>query len=404
MITASHRRIYSHLCALVLALWAHLSQAGPREQALQIHNRIAGIPPSEAVLGDMASAIAAGRVADAVRTAMDNEAFYSVTLKNLATPWTNRDRTLFAPLNDYSATFIGLVRDQLDFRSLLYGDLLYTSNASGLPAYSSANNLHYEAIETRGISLKDTLVRQRQSSLTGLPSEAVSGVITSRAAARAFFYAGTNRAMLRYTLINHLCRDLEQVHDTSLAPDFIRQDVSRSPGGDSRVFLNNCMGCHNGMDPLAKAYAYYDYRYDSNSDPEGNNGHIHYNSAGMLDAISNSRVTQKNLINANTFRYGHHTRDDSWHNYWRQGINQHMGWDTSLPASGSGASSMNRELAHSQAFAQCQVEKVFTNVCLRQPGDSNDRAQVKLIVEDFAATGYDLKQVFIRTADYCKGE
>ena len=47
--------------------------------------------------------------------------------------------------------------------------------------------------------------------------------------------------------------------DTSLPPDRIRQDVSRSPGGDSRIFLNNCIGCHSGMDPFAQAFAYYDY-------------------------------------------------------------------------------------------------------------------------------------------------
>ena len=42
-------------------------------------------------------------------------------------------------------------------------------------------------------------------------------------------------------------------------PDRIRQDVSRSPGGDSRVFLNSCIGCHSGMDPMAQAFAYYNF-------------------------------------------------------------------------------------------------------------------------------------------------
>ena len=65
--------------------------------------------------------------------------------------------------------------------------------------------------------------------------------------------------MFRFTLMNHMCMDMEQVHDTSIAPDRIRQDVSRSPGGDSRVFLNNCIGCHAGMDPLAQAFAYYNF-------------------------------------------------------------------------------------------------------------------------------------------------
>ena len=61
--------------------------------------------------------------------------------------------------------------------------------------------------------------------------------------------------MFRFTMVNHFCKDMEQLHDPRLSPDRIRQDVSRSPGGDSRLFLNNCIGCHNGMDPLAGAYA-----------------------------------------------------------------------------------------------------------------------------------------------------
>ena len=103
------------------------------------------------------------------------------------------------------------------------------------------------------------LTRTTQSGASGLPANATAGVMTTRAAAEAFFIAGTNRAMFRFTLMNHMCRDMEQVQDTTRPPDRIRQDVSRSPGGDSRVFLNNCIGCHSGMDPMAQAFAYYDW-------------------------------------------------------------------------------------------------------------------------------------------------
>jgi hypothetical protein len=389
---------------IALAFAAAMAQAGPREQALQIHNRVAGVPPTEAVLQSMAARIQVDDIAGAVNIAMENEAFYSVTLKNLATPWTNRDRTVFAPLNDYTATIIGLVRDDADFRTALYDDVIYTSTSPGLPGYSNNSNAHYEAAEAQGVSLKNTLVRRSQSTVNNLPADATSGVITSRAAAKAFFIAGTNRAMFRFTLLNHLCRDLEQVHDTSLTPDFIRQDVSRSPGGDSRVFLNNCIGCHNGMDPMAKAYAYYDFEFDVDADPEGANGSIHYNTDGTLDPDTNSRVEKKYRINANTFKYGYVTTNDEWQNYWRSGINKFLGWDESLLGQGSGAKSMNRELAHSQAFAHCQVEKVFQNVCLRKPGDATDRSKIDEFTRSFATSGYRLKQVFIDTASYCKGE
>lgn len=396
------RKLHWGFAALMLL--AFDSHAGTREQALQIHNRIAGVPPSEAVLLDMSSRIAANDVAAAVDVAMENEAFYSVTLKNMATPWTNREQTVFAPLNDYTATIIGIVRDDVDFRTALYGNILYTSNASGLPAYSDSNNNHYQQAQDQGISLKDTLVQRVQSDVTKLPAEATSGVITSRAAARAFFIDGTNRAMFRFTLMNHLCRDLEQVHDVTRVPDFIRQDVSRSPGGDSRVFLNNCMGCHSGMDPMAKAYAYYDFEYPVDSPDEGA---INYNENGTTDPVTLSRVEKKYLQNSTTFKPGYVTTNDDWLNYWREGINMHLGWGWNSPTltgSGTGASSMNQELAHTKAFAMCQVEKVFHNVCLRKPGSTTDLDKIEEFTNNFASSGYQLKQVFRDTADYCKGE
>jgi len=389
----------------LLGLIALASSAfgGPREQALQIHNRVAGVPPTEAVLVQMAQQIEANNVSGAVDIAMNNEAFYGVTLKTLATPWTNREQTVFAPLNDYVATVIGMVRDDKDFRTLLYGDILYTSNAGGLPSYSNSNNDHYAQAEAQAVSLKDTLVERQQSQVTGLPAEAVSGVITSRAAARAFFIDGTNRAMFRFTLINHLCRDLEQVHDVTRVPDFIRQDVSRSPGGDSRVFLNNCMGCHAGMDPMAKAYAYYDFEYPTDTPDAGS---IHYNDAGTLDPITSSRVEKKYLQNSNTFKAGFITDNDEWHNYWRKGINSHLGWNwrSNLQGEGVGASSMNQELAHTKAFASCQVEKVFENVCLRTPASDTDLTKIEEFTSSFADSGFKLKQVFRDTANYCKGD
>ena len=396
------------VCVSVCLLGA-TAQAGSREQALQIHKRVAGVPPSETVLLQMAAHLDAGQKTQAVELALSNEAFYAVTLKNMATPWTNREQTVFAPLNDYSATVIGLVRDNADFRTLLFDDVTYIANPNlGLPAYSNSNNNHYQAIEDQGIELKDPtkFVAVKQSTLNGLPTEATSGVITSRAAAKAFFVAGTNRAMFRYTLINHLCRDLEQVHDITRVPDFIRQDVSRSPGGDSRVFLNGCIGCHNGMDPLAKAYAYYDYKYDSASDPDALSGAIHYNAVGGADAATGSRVEKKYLLNSSTFPYGYVTANDDWQNYWREGINSSLGWNSTPLGSGkgSGAKSMGMELAYSKAFASCQVEKVFKHVCLRKPADKADRAKIDSVTANFVTSGYQLKQVFIDTADYCKGE
>ncbi len=372
------------------------------DQAKRIHDRIAGVPPDAGTLTAMAAAIDAGDPEAAAWTALNAPAFYDVTLVNMATPWTNEDHDVFEPLNDYTATFVGLVRDGADIRTLLTTNVLYVGDAAlGLPPYATDNNDHYEALQRAPVSLRDALVAVDQTTLSGLPAEAVSGVITSRAAARAFFIDGTNRAMLRFTMINHLCRDLEQMKDTTRPPDRIRQDVSRSPGGDSRIFLNNCIGCHAGMDPLAQAFAYYDFEHDGVAEDAGR---LAWNAPGQLDPDTGSRVQGKYHINTGNFPSGYSTPDDHWDNYWREGPNALLGWDESLPGSGQGARSMAMELSHSEAFASCQVTRVFRTVCLREPSDADDRSQIETMRSHLEASGYDLRTSFVDAAVHCMGD
>jgi len=384
------------VAALIIAtcgLLTNVAHADSRDQAKRIHDRLAGVMPDETVLGFMADDIDDGNPQAAAMRAMDNPNFYSVTLKNWATPWTNRDQTMFAPLNDYTATVIGMVRDDVGFDQLLSANLVYHANgaqANGqtAPDYSSANNAHYEFLENNGVDLMTELTADSQTQVSGLPDNATAGIMTTRAAAAAFFVAGTNRAMFRYTLLNHMCDDLEQVKDITRSPDRIRQDVSRSPGGDSRIWMNNCIGCHAGMDPMAQAFAYYNFDEAS--------GQMVY-TPGM--------VQPKYFINGETFAPGFITPDDSWDNYWRTGQNQLLGWDPSLTGSGNGAKSMGEELAKSDAFASCQVEKAFRLACLRDPTDSADRQKVSDMTAVFKTTGsYQMKPVFAEAAAYCMGD
>lgn len=368
-----------------------------RRQAKRIHDRIAGVPPSAAALNAMEQDIINGDPFAAAQRAMDNSNFYNVTLKNFAAPWTNRDQSAFVPLNDYTATVIGMIRDRVPFNTVLSADLIYVGASNlGLPAYSMSDNSHYVALESGGHDLKTALIPATQSGMGNLPADATAGVMTTRAASEAFFVAGTNRAMFRFTLMNHLCNDLEQVSDVTRPPDRIRQDVSRSPGGDSRIFMNSCVGCHSGMDPMAQAFAYYNF--------DASLGRLLYNRAGDIDPETGTRVQAKYLINADVFQYGFATPDDSWDNYWRIGRNSLLGWNAGLPGSGNGAKSLGQELANSEAFAQCQVRKVFRSVCLRDPGDAGDRAQIALMTAAFKNSNYDMQRAFADAAVYCMGD
>ena len=384
----SHAALWRCFVTLALLLCGvSVALAGPREQAARIHDRLAGVPADEATLTAMAATLP-GDPAAAATLAMNNPNFYAVTLKNFVAPWTNRDQSPFVPLNDYMVLVMGMVRDSVPFNQILTADLLYVAPGVS-PGASVSSNDHFAALEER---MREPTFNQselqpaQQSATYGTPTGATAGAMTTRAAAEAFFIAGTNRAMFRFTLMNHMCMDMEQVHDTSIAPDRIRQDVSRSPGGDSRVFMNNCIGCHAGMDPLAQAFAYYTF-----------------DDTAQRLMYTPGTVQPKYFNNDTTFADGFITPDDAWHNHWREGQNALLGWSQALPGQGSGAKSLGEELAGTQAFAQCQVQKVFKAVCLRDAVDSADRNQIAAMTNTFRNNNYNLKQVFAESAGYCMG-
>ena len=405
VVSARGRRAAVAGALLLTVLAASPAQAGPNEQARRIYERIAGVPPSAAELASMSATINSGcggscapgaaALVTAAQTATSAASFYNVTLKNMVIPWTNRDQTVFAPLNDYAATVIGIVRDDnVDFRTVLDADILYTF--AGVPAPTAADgSTHYKTAEQNGLDMSkpSVLVRTSQSAVYGTPTAATAGLLTTYAAESAFFINGTNRAMFRYTMMNHFCNDMQTLMDTTRPTDRVRQDVARSPGGDSRVFLNTCAGCHSGMDPMAQAFAYYNFN-GTVVGPGTNTGTMVY---------TPGQVQPKYLINSNNFKYGFVTPDDSWSNRWRGGINASLGWNTSAgPGYGNGAKSLGQELESSDAFAQCQVVKVFTAVCFRAPLQS-DQTAIGTIKTSFKSNG-SLKQVFQKSAAACPGQ
>jgi hypothetical protein len=380
------------LCVGALALLGGSAfAAGPpnADQATRMYNRIAGVPPTATQLNSMTGS------PDAVTAALiatQDPAFYNNTIRNMAAPWTNRDQSVFVPLNDYTATVVGFVRDDLPFNTLLSADTIYIGDGSGgVPAYSYSNNAMYDAMDANNVDLKAHLVSHQQSSTTGLPAAAVAGVLTTRGAGSAFFINGTNRAMFRFTMLNHLCNDLQTVMDITRPPDRIRQDVARSPGGVSTLFLTNCVGCHSGMDPMAQAFAFYNF---NNTDPD--------TADSMGTVVYTAGQTQpKYHINNTNFPQGFNTPDDAWENRWRTGPNAILGWKG--PAgSGNGAKSLGTELESSTAFDSCQVTRVFKTVCLRAPNTSQDFTQVSQMMSSFQ-NGHKLRQVFAEGAAYCMG-
>jgi hypothetical protein len=378
------------LCALALISLLGSSGAvaqtapSPAQQALLLYTRITGVPPTGQNLTTVQNATAASLPAIAT-LALQQPQFYNVTLRNIFAAESNRDNSVFVPLNDYIVTAIGMVHDDVPYNTALSADVLYTLKGV-TPAASAADNKHYQAADTSVLDISANLVKTQQSATYGYPSAAVAGLITTRAGAIQHFDAGTNRRGYNLNIINQTCHQMEQIMDTSLPSDRIRQDVAASPGGDSRVRLQSCVGCHSHMDPMASAFAYYDF--------DETKGSMVY-TAGT--------VNPKYFINATNNPYGYVTTDDSWESRIRLGgadanIFQ---FSSSLPGKGNGAASFGTEIAGSMAFASCQVTKAFKAVCLRAPASSKDGSQIADLTGKFIANGYKLKQVFADAALYC---
>lgn len=376
---------------LVFATGVSVVTAGPREQAKRIHDRLAGEPPAAAVLNSMAAKIAAGNALGAAAEAIDNPSFYNTTLKDFATPWSTKRQSAFVGLNDLSATVIGLIRDERSFKDVLSADVLYIGAGGVVPTpYSHTDNVHYQELEGNGVDLGNpaNLVAIQQSALAGTPlaPEDTAGILTSRTFAEAFYVGGTNRRATRFASINFLCGDMEAFRDITRPADRVRPDITRSPGGDSSIFLNDCISCHSGMDSLTGAFAYYDFSKEE-----------------KRLVYTDNIVQPKSNKAATTFPLGFLTTDDSWVNYWRVGVNESLGWDAVLPDRGNGAKSLGVEISSSRAFSECQVSQVLEQVCLREPTGAADSAAVRRIADVFEAGGYNMKNVFAEAAVHCMG-
>jgi hypothetical protein len=316
--------------------------------------------------------------------AMDEPSFYNITLKNWVKPWTNVDKTNRVPLNDFVATVLGIVRDNIPFDQVIYGDHLYVAAAGtpgAIPAYDKKTNTHYQKLEDTSVNLKDYLSRVSQTKVTGIADSA--GVLTSRAFGSAFYSAGTNRRATRFTFINFMCRDFEALHDINITDYHVRRDVDRKPGLDSRTYANKCVGCHNGQDAIGGAFAYFDFV----------NGETVYTPGKVVDKIN------KNVA----FLEGWITKDDSWVNTWAEGQNSNLGWPNKT--SGNGVRELGIMFSRSRAFAECMSTKVFQMVCLRAPTEEVDKKEMRRLADVFQKdANFNMKNLIAETAQSCIGE
>ena len=444
-------------------LQAQTSQVKAQEQARRLFMRFTGVPPSRAVLSEMTDHLAAGRVLDAAFVAMENNNFYQVVLFNMFSAYSNVAGNSDLDLTDYTALALGLIYENERFDQVLYGDVLYTANDAAMTYNITVNindvptslpvnragpffplvrdidgtsdfaqnppankvrpifravdvnnptdvrydeNTHYRDLQrlTNWVGLL-----QKRSQATAysylrndarVASEDVAGILTTRQYGSEYFNMGTNRRAFRFATKTFLCKDMEQLTDTS-APDLrVRQDVDRSPGGNSNNFRAKCQGCHAGMDSFSGAFAYFDY----------SNGRLIYN----RNALQNNN--NKQFRQSNVYPEGHRLQNNSWINLWNRGPNLALGWRTPAvgdEAQGTGAKSLGAALAATEQFGNCMAQKAFERICFRSP-TPRETSELENLAREFedgwdelsnysASNPYNMRGLFAKVSSMCFG-
>ena len=256
--------VIAFLCTLGISM-AH---AGPREQAKRIHDRLAGVPPESAVVDSMAAKLAAGDGIGAAYDAMDHPAFYNTTVRELATPWSNREQSVYGDLNDLIATVIGLVRDDMPFDQVLYEDIVYIGTAAGDRRRVFADrqrSLPGPAAQSRGPERPGkpcTAAAIRPAELADWRQRNGGRHDDARLFSEAYLVAGTNRAAIRFATVNFLCMDMEDFRDITAHPGSDSPGRDAFPGRRQQHLSQRLPDLPRGLDGLAGAFAYYDFDED----------------------------------------------------------------------------------------------------------------------------------------------
>lgn len=354
-------------------------------QARQLCEGLTGVVCESQLLDIMTSFLRKGAGLQAAKAAIDyNDNFYR-KLKNQIHELSNEDRVARGPLNSFTALIVGLARDEEPFDRVLYDDIIYTADGipgTSLPAFSPANNSHYEAADSQGLSFKDALVRRKQSDLGLFPTDVAAGILTTPTFGQSYFEAGTNRAVLAYTYDGFLCHSIEQLHDNTRPKHYISKDVTYAPGGDPSVYLTTCSGCHAGMDAQRPAFAYWDY----------------INGLGLqYDPTS---IPAKLTRNADENPHGFEIKNDHWENLWVNGKNAGMGWNG--PREGSGLKAWGKMLSQSNAFAQCWARRALEGTCLIDAETSQGILAINQLANAFKRDSrYNLKELYANAALMC---
>ena len=99
--------------------------------------------------------------------------------------------------------------------------------------------------------------------------------------------------------------------------------------------------------------------------------------------------------NGAAYPEGYVTLDDTWVNQATQHHNQSFGWRGSVE--GRGIREFGQMLSNAESFKTCMVQRVFKEVCKREPQSGESEAVAKL-AQGFESEGFKLRKLFENVA------
>lgn len=393
-------------------------------KAMQIYRRLVGVTTTLAnpVISQMAQEIANGgdlSLMRAAELATRESDFYNITVRDFAARMSTRDEKVTTPLNDFTATVIGVVRDDISAKQLLTGGFVYEGDPVKAAVPSNKvldillSNRHYESLEKGRFDLSRVLIQKPQSLYDGSearPHPEPAGLLTTRSWMSAHAIAGTNRRPVEFTFREFLCIPMEKWADNDASDDYVGRDVDRFPAGNHANYTSTCRACHAVMDGFRGAFAYYNFNNEYTK-------YTYYFSPGNLvtdlddETMSTVAITptlsERVVIKMNhndQGRGGRVTANNNFVNNARTGANAlYFGWGEK--STGVGIKGFGEMISEAKAFPRCMSQRVFRSLCKREPA-AIDKGIIDQATTDFIASDYNFKKLFQRIAvsKECIGE
>lgn len=400
---------------MLLSFEMATAQTAFETKAKKILERISSTKVSidDPILQQMVPFIQRGDLKGAAQIATNHPNFLNVTIKHMALQMSTREETRRIPMNDFAASVIGVVRDNIDARQLLTGNFYYRADMTRVPAgvvvrenmvddILKSNN-HYQDLEKVEINIGQVLTRVNGQMLANGADAAVAnpdpaGVLTSRTFMGAHIVAGTNRRPVEYTFREFLCVPIEEWADTKASDLRIGRDIDRFPGGDHMKFLTTCKGCHTGMDGFRGAFARWDFQGDrilnASAEPSRPGG------------FNANLVSDKLNKNGDVYTGGYVTTNNTFVNNARGPANEELiGWRGNVN-SGTGVMQFGQVVSNSKRFSQCMVKRVYDAVCRTDLKAKYNMPLLKEQADVFEQNSYNLRKLAeqIVTLPACLGE